>query len=276
MRLFNGKLRIHPLFLAAGILAALTGTLLVFLASCLAALEHEYAHAFAAKRCGYVLDRVVLMPYGAMISGDVSGIGKRQELAVLVAGPLANLATGIFFVALWWMFPETYPYTELAAAVSFTLFFVNLLPAYPLDGGRILRLLLSPLGQKRAKILCAAVSYLIAAALLGLFVYSCFSVPNWSLCAFSFFLAAGALGGGSYARITFSPKRFDGGVEERRVAISAALPASAAIRFLRDDRYLTLLLFDNGVFAGELTEEELIAGLGRGAYNEPLLRLLPA
>ncbi len=276
MSLFRGKFRIHPLFFAAGILSAVTGTLLMFVAACLAALEHEYAHAFAAKRCGFVLDRVVLMPYGAMISGDISGIGKKQELAVLIAGPLANFATGVFFVALWWTFPETYPYTELAAAVSFSLFLVNLLPAYPLDGGRILRLLLSPLGNKRAKTVCTVISFLIAAGLLAVFVATCFSVPNWSILAFACFLAAGALGGGSYTRISFSPKRFDGGVEERRVAISASLPASAAIRFLREDKYLTLLLFEQGEFVGELSEEELIAGLSRGAYNEQLLRLLPS
>lgn len=271
------SLRFHPLFLAAGIFSALTGTLPAFLAACLAAFEHECAHAFAARRCGYVLDKVVLMPYGAVISGDITGISKKQLLGVLAAGPLANLATGVFFVALWWMFPETYPYTDLAAAVSFSLFAVNLLPAYPLDGGRMLRLLLSRWGERRAKIACTAASLVLAAALLGLFVWTCFSEPNFSLLAFTVLLVAGAgKGGGNYARITFSSKRFNGGVEERRVAISASLPVSAAIRFLRDDRYLTLLLFERGEFVGELSEEEYVGALGKGAYDAPLSSLLPA
>ncbi len=273
----NAKLRIHPLFLAAGVLSAMTGGLLLFLAAALAALEHECAHAYAARRYGYSLDTIVLMPYGAVVSGDISGIGRRQELAVLAAGPLANAATGVFFVALWWTFPETYPYTELAAAVSFSLFFVNLLPAYPLDGGRMVRLLLEPIGRKRARVVSVVLTLLVAAGVLGYFVYTCFSAPAFTALAFAVFVAAGAFGGGSYGRISFSRGRsFAHGVEERRVALSADCPLKSALRFLREDRYLTLLLFDGETFLGELSEEELLAAFGAGAYGEPLRRFLPA
>ena len=168
------RLRIHPLFLAAGLVSAFTGDLLLFLAAALAAAEHECAHAFVARRYGFALDKLVLMPYGAVLSGDIAGIGKKQELAVLVAGPLANAVTALAFVALWWLFPETYPYTEAAASVSFSLFLVNLLPAYPLDGGRILHLLLSPLGERRANAVCRAVTLLTALGVLAYFIWTCF------------------------------------------------------------------------------------------------------
>lgn len=272
----RAKLRVHPLFLAVGVLTAFTGGLILFLAATLAALEHECAHAYAAHRYGYTLDKIVLMPYGAVIAGDISGIGKRQELAVLAAGPLCNLATGIFFVALWWIYPETYPFTELAATVSFSLFFVNLLPAYPLDGGRMLRLFLDPIGKKRAHAISCAISLIVAAGVLALFILSCFSKPQWTALAFSVLLAAGAFGGGKYGRIVFTPKRFEHGVEERRIAVSSKLRVRDAIRFLREDRYLTLLLFEEGEFLGEIPEEEYLAALQRGAYTEPLGSLLSA
>ena len=64
------RIRIHPLFLAAGVLSAFTGDLLLFCAATLAALEHECAHAIAARRYGFRLDKLVLMPYGAVLSGD--------------------------------------------------------------------------------------------------------------------------------------------------------------------------------------------------------------
>ena len=274
MDLIKGKLRVHPLFLAVGALSALTGGLILFLAAVLAALEHECAHAFVARRYGYTLDRVVLMPYGAVISGDITGIGKRAELAVLVAGPLCNLLTGVLFVALWWTYPETYPYTELAASVSFSLFFVNFLPAYPLDGGRILRLLLSHFGKKKAHIAGMAISFLVALGVLGYFIWSCFRAPIWSALAFSLLLVAGAFGGGSYGRISFSPKRLEHGIEERRIALSAKTAVRDAIRFLREDKYLTLLLFDEGEFVAELSEEEFLAALASGAYDQPLASLV--
>ncbi len=264
------------MFFAAGIFAAIFGQIFFFLAAVLAALEHECAHAYVARRFGFALDKVVLMPYGAVISGDIAGMGRRNELAVLIAGPLANLATGLFFLALWWLYPETYPFTELAASVSFSLFFVNLLPAYPLDGGRILRLLFEPIGKKRAKIVCGAVSLLIALGVLGLFVWSCFSAPNFSALAFSLLLIFGAFGGGSYGRISFSPKRFLRGVEERRIAIEGGATVQDAIRFLREDRYLTLILFENGEYLGEVSEEEFLAALQRGEYFLPLKSVLAA
>lgn len=268
------KVVFHPLFLAVGILSAFTGGMLLFVAAVLAALEHELAHALAARRYGFELSRIVLMPYGAVISGDIAGMGRGNELKVLIAGPLVNLATGLAFVALWWLYPEVYPFTELAASISFSLFFVNLLPAYPLDGGRILRLLLQPIGKKRAKIVCGILSILTALGILGYFIWSCFSAPNFSALAFSLLLLFGAFGGGSYGRIAFSPKRFLRGVEEKRVAVDGSVSVQDAIRFLREDRYLTLILFEDGEYLGEISEEEFLAAMQRGAYAEPLNSLL--
>ena len=271
------RLRIHPLFFAVGILSAFTGQLFIFLCATLAAIEHECAHAFAARRYGYSLDKVVLMPYGAILSGDISGMGRREEVAVCLAGPLANGATGVFFVALWWLYPETYPYTDIAAYVSFSLFFVNLLPAWPLDGGRIVHLALSPLGEKRARIICRVLTLLIAAAVMGWFIYSCFHEPAFSALLFSLLLAAGAFGGGQYKPLTFSRKKsFARGVEELRVAVSADCTVQDAIRFLREDKYLTLLLFEDDRFLAEISEEEYLAALREGNYAKPLRELVPS
>ena len=271
------RLRIHPLFLAAGLVSAFTGDLLLFLAAALAAAEHECAHAFVARRYGFALDKLVLMPYGAVLSGDIAGIGKKQELAVLVAGPLANAVTALAFVALWWLFPETYPYTEAAASVSFSLFLVNLLPAYPLDGGRILHLLLSPLGERRANAVCRAVTLLTALGVLAYFIWTCFFDAAWTALVFSVLLAAGAFGGGRYARMTFSrEKSFARGLEERRVVIAAERTVQDAFRHLREEKYLVLVLFSGGEFLGELSEEEYLDAVRAGRWSAQLSELLPA
>lgn len=271
------RLRIHPLFLAAGLVSAFTGDLLLFLAAALAAAEHECAHAFVARRYGFALDKLVLMPYGAVLSGDIAGIGKKQELAVLVAGPLTNAVTALAFVALWWLFPETYPYTEAAASVSFSLFLVNLLPAYPLDGGRILHLLLSPLGERRANVVCRAVTLLTALGVLAYFIWTCFFDAAWTALVFSVLLAAGAFGGGRYARMTFSrEKSFARGLEERRVVIAAERTVQDAFRHLREEKYLVLVLFSGGEFLGELSEEEYLDAVRAGRWSAQLSELLPA
>lgn len=251
-----------------GIASAFTGDLLLFVAAVLAALEHECAHLIAARRYGYVLDQIVLMPYGAVLSGDLTGMTRKEEFAVSVAGPLCNGATALFFVALWWLFPETYPYTEAAATVSLSLCLVNLLPAFPLDGGRILLSLLRPIGAARARLVCRIVTFCTAAAVMGYFVFTCFSEPSYSAMIFSALLIAGAFGGGAYRPVTFSrEKDFSRGVEERRVAISSERTLREALRFLREDRYLTLLLFEKGEFLCEMSEEEYLAALETGDYS---------
>lgn len=272
----RGTLHIHPLFLLVGIATAFTGQLPAFLTATVAALQHECAHAFAARQMGYTLDKIVLMPYGAVVSGDISGISPKEELAVCAAGPLVNAVTALFFAALWWLWPETYPYTDTAAYVSLSLAAVNLLPAFPLDGGRMLLVLLRPLGEKRARAICKGVSLAFSAAVLGYFVYTCFSSPMWTALTFSILLAAGSGGGGRYSHIRFSRKKsFTRGVEEKRIAISADRTAGYAVRFLRDDRYIVFALFDNEEFYGELAEEELLKGVESGGWAQPLRNLLP-
>lgn len=252
-------------------LSAFTGDFLLFVSAAVAALEHECAHAFAARRAGFSLDKIVLMPYGAVISGDISGIPPKKEIAVCVAGPLANGLTALAFVALWWLYPEAYPFTDTAAYVSLCLFLVNLLPAYPLDGGRILRIALRPLGETRSRTVCRIVSLATAAALLGYFVFTCFSAPAWSALLFCVCIAAGSLGGGSYGRLKFSrKKRLSRGIEEMRIAISADCTLCDAIRFLREDRYLVFILFEGEEFLGELPEEELLRELENGDLNRRL------
>ena len=269
------RVRVHPLFLAAGVLSAFTGQLLLFLSAVLAALEHEFAHSIAARSEGYCLDKILLMPYGAVISGDLSGIPPKAEAKVLLAGPLANAFTALAFAALWWLFPETYPYTEAAAEVSLSLFLVNLLPAYPLDGGRLLLLLLTPLGEPRARLVSRIAAFLTAGGIFALFVLSLFSSPNVSALLFALLLFAGNFGGGSYRRIAFSRGRtFSRGVEEKRVVLSSERTAGECVRYLREDRYLVLIVYEDGEYLGELTEGELFAVLEEGGYARTLKEAL--
>lgn len=157
---------------------------------------HEFAHAAAAARVGYRLRRIVLMPYGAIIRGDLEGISFKDEIFVALAGPLANAAAALGFIALWWLFPDAYPYTDTAAFASLGIAAVNVLPAYPLDGGRVLFCALAKKkGETFARKLCRAVSLVIGAAFLGLFVYGCFIEVNFSMLFFASFIIAGAFGG---------------------------------------------------------------------------------
>ena len=67
------RLKIHPLFILLGVFYLFTGDAALFFVSAIVALQHEYAHAFASAKVGVRLNKVVLMPYGAVIDGGIDG-----------------------------------------------------------------------------------------------------------------------------------------------------------------------------------------------------------
>ncbi|MBQ7879605.1 MAG: hypothetical protein IJ317_03040 [Clostridia bacterium] len=246
----------------------------MFLISAIVALQHEYAHAVAAAKRGYTLDKIVLMPYGAVIDGDVTDLSLKDELAVALAGPLCNLLTAAFFIALWWLYPTVYAFTDVACYASFSVAAVNLIPAYPLDGGRILKSFLYAAKLKKgvpareaerfATKFCKIVSYLFAAALLAAFAVLCIrGTYNFTLLLFAAFLLFGAIGNGksdaaAYKKIDFSfPKALARGAELKRVAISHRSTLKNALPFLERGVYLVFEIYDDQErYLGELPQNE--------------------
>ena len=261
-RSFNSRPRfsLHPLFLLVGAWYCIKGELFLFLASCLVAVQHECAHAFAAAKLGYKLNRIVLMPFGAVIDGDLRGISPKDEITVAVWGPLCNLFTAGFFAALWWFAPTTYAFTDTACYTSLAIAIVNSLPAYPLDGGRVLRALLvraflkrtakTREAERRAERVCRAVTFLFSALLLLTFVVLFVQKqPNFSLLAFGVFLLVGGFGNREkdavYDKMDFSCKdALKKGVELRRVAVLDSLPVKDALKYITQGSYLVLEVYD--------------------------------
>lgn len=253
--------RLHPLFCILGVWYCFKGELFLFLLSALVAVQHECAHAFAAAKLGYKLNKIVLMPFGAVIDGDLRGISLKDEIFVALCGPLCNLCTAAFFVALWWLHPTMYAFTDTACYSSLAIGLVNFLPAYPLDGGRIFQCLLAKFFLKRtpepykaeqtAKTVCRYITLIFALALTCAFVVLCLRhAPNFSLLAFAIFLFVGALGNRDqtavYDKMDISCQNaLKKGVEIRRVAVLDTCPVKDALRFLSRGSYLVIEVYDS-------------------------------
>ncbi len=256
----NGFFRIHPLFLVMGIWYAFTGELFLFLLSTLVAIQHECAHAFAGAALGYRLNKLVLMPYGAVIDGDLKNLRLKDEIAVALSGPLCNLLTAVFFAALWWFFPKTYAFTDTVCFTSLAVGLVNFLPAYPLDGGRILKCALTSFflkhspeegrAEKKAAQICRAITLSLAGTLLLFFIILCARKTfNFSLCSFGIFLAVGAFGNRDknavYEKMDLSSREvLTKGTEIKRVAVLNTCTVKKALRFLSSSHYLVLEVYD--------------------------------
>lgn len=223
-----GKLRfkIHPLFYIIGIYFVFTGKVFSFLVYTLCALIHEIGHSVCAQKCGYKLVNVTLMPFGAVVTGDISGMSYKDEVKVALSGPLVNFAISVCLVALWWVFPEVYPYTELAAGAGFALCLINLLPAFPLDGGRILLCSLSAFLKRRTAVfICKAVGIVLCAAFTALYVFSLFTEGNPSLLFFAIFMLLGVFDNGKENRFirlyhSISDKSLKNGKKIKSIAVS--------------------------------------------------------
>ena len=264
------KYSVHPLFFAVGFYYALTGRIFVFLTYALTAALHETGHSVAAGKAGYKLNRITLTPFGAVAQGNVDGLKFYDELIIAAAGPLLNLATGLFFVALWWVFPETYAFTDVAAEANFSLAFVNLIPAYPLDGGRILSALLAmKTGKERAIKICKITGAVFAAALFAGFIYTAFSAPNASLLIFAVFVFAGAVGRGGdnkYIRIysTLSAEKLRRGVPIKRQAVSKDVTLKTLLKITDDGAINEIEVYDGDARIARLDQKRIVEILSTG------------
>ncbi|MDX1666453.1 MAG: site-2 protease family protein, partial [Saprospiraceae bacterium] len=147
---------------------------------------HELGHSLTAKRFGIETKKITLLPIGGVASLERMPEDPKQELQVAVAGPLVNVV--IAFLLFWFVrpvgeylqpdnienlksvSPDNFLFYLFSANVMLVVF--NAIPAFPMDGGRVLRALLSfKLNRVRATEIAANLGQIIAVGFffLGLF-----------------------------------------------------------------------------------------------------------
>lgn len=175
--------------------AALPGAISLLIALMLGVLLHEFAHAGVAAAFKLRSLRIVLTFFGGHVEFAEQPKKRWQDIAVSAAGPLANLATwgvlALFAQQITRAPPLLYGFFLDLAFVSFLLGVFNLLPGFPLDGGRILTALLSyRLTPALSRVIAAVCGMFVAA---GLAVYALFYMQLWTL------MIAGILGLAAFA-----------------------------------------------------------------------------
>lgn len=205
------KIPIHPSFVLLFLWFVISNNILSFLMFTLVVLTHEFGHYFVAKKCGYKLDYFYIAPYGVSLNYKEKSFENHDEILIALAGPCVNFALSVFFVSLWWIFPITYSVSVNFVYQSILLGLFNLLPCYPLDGGRVVCGILSKqMPRKKAiKIVCI-LNYVFSITLALIFVYSCFSNFNPTLLLSAVFLFLGNLdikNEGKYFPLTITNKK---------------------------------------------------------------------
>ena len=209
--LFGSELRVHVTFflliawigtsvwIDSGPAAALVSLVYVLaLFACVVA--HEFGHALTARRYGIRTPDVTLLPIGGVARLERMPEQPGQEILVALAGPAVNVA--IFLVLLLVLGPGAFAGLDPTAmtladlpaqiaTLNLVLALFNLLPAFPMDGGRVLRAVLSFTMDRAAATRAAAAAgqgLALAMGIVGLMVGN----PFLMLIAFFVFLSAGS------------------------------------------------------------------------------------
>ncbi len=202
------KIKIQPsfwLFLFVAVVIkrgyfALTYTLAVFL--------HECAHYLVANKLFYRCKEIRIGIFGAVLYGDFSDVTPPNRIKIALAGPVCNLFICAMCLALWWILPEMYVFSEVFFQANLSMAVVNLAPFYPLDGGRVLTGLLENKIGKKSLNLVKNLTVAISLLSFCVFLVSLFTRHNlFNLGLFSLFLFSGVLtksGGEIYTKCAFT------------------------------------------------------------------------
>lgn len=236
---------------------------------------HELGHALAARRYGIRTRDITLLPIGGVARLERMPSDPRQELVVALAGPAVNVVlAGLGFVMLAFATSAAVLYQTPFYAVgplgqfiivNVVLAAFNLLPAFPMDGGRVLRALLAlKLDYVHATNIAAQIGQGMAVffGLLGLFY-------NPFLIFIAFFIWIGASGEAS----TVQMRSALGGIPVSRAMIteyhtlSPDDPLSRAVAHVLSGFQQDFPVIQDGDLVGILTRKQLVKDLAEQGEN---------
>ncbi|EJY55954.1 peptidase M50 [Alicyclobacillus hesperidum URH17-3-68] len=279
------RVRVHPLFVALLVAAYFVGMLKQALLLFMFVFLHECGHAVVAKRLGYEIEEVSLLPFGgvAQLSYVRLGFSPKSEAMVAIAGPAVNLLCALLALVLYTAgVIDGRIYGEIIGLNGWIAVF-NLLPGLPLDGGRIYRAVRSrekgyePATEEAYRMSIALSAVLMFAGVAALFA----GRPHIGMVVLGLFLFVTAWRGRRDLRLEtmrfLDAKRRDVGstmLRTRALAVSAAIPIrDVVVRFSPDRYHIVYILHEDGTVASLVEEPELLDAVFEGRWLEPIASL---
>ena len=245
-------------------------------------LLHEFGHALTARRFGIKTHSIVLLPIGGVASLEKMPDKPKEELLVALAGPAVNVVIALLlypFADMSLLFPDNAEeFVMFKAEIPFALtylFFVNitlvvfnLIPAFPMDGGRVLRALLSfRMPAHKATKVAATIGQIIAVGfiLAGLFL------PGFNpfIIIIGLFIFLGAKSESDFKQKEFYLKGYK--VKDVMLTNFETMQShqtlDEAVALLLKGQSKDFLIFDGDNYVGVLDRESLLAGLSEKGKN---------
>ena len=260
---------------AAAAVQGLAFILILFLC----VLLHEFGHALAAARYGIKTPDITLLPIGGVARLQRMPDRPVEELVVAIAGPLVNvviaagIGLGLGARAILTEVPVGNPQVPMLNQVmwvNIVLVLFNLIPAFPMDGGRVLRALLATrMNYARATNIAATIGQFIA----FLFGFWGLVGGNPLLIFVALFVYMGA--GQEAAATQMRELARHSAVGDAMISDFRTLPATATLGDAADALLATSqrefpITDPSGAVVGLLTRDDLIAGLKQHGATAPI------
>ena len=246
---------------------------------------HEFGHAFVASLFGIKAKNIVLLPIGGVASIEKFPDNPAQELAISIAGPLVNIliaAVLIIFIQPYKPFWEGQPNASITHGhdlmynlhlVNIGLAAFNLIPAFPMDGGRILRALLGfRMNYVRATSIAATVGKIIA----GFFIAFGILFYNIILPVIGIFIIISASTEEYYLRLKSLVK----GVKLKDIlmydydSLQSDLTVGQAMEFMTTNHSKYFILMNGAVPLGSINRIEIIKAIADKNYEQRIGNLV--
>lgn len=245
----------------------------------LSLLLHELSHIIAAKNLGFAIRRVSIYPFGAVLHMDALRTAPQGDAVAALAGPVGSLVIASALRLVAHLMPHHAAALDPFVHTNAALALLNLLPAYPLDGGRAAKsLLLRLLPARTSRTVSLLFTALIAALMITLGVW-CIKkgMPAWTLFGIAPYLLISA-----WIEWKQPSPSVIAHVLERRSARAAGTPipvqtilingsatVGAAIQALSNRRF-TIFRIDTDRRSMEADEEMLLDAASRFGYDARL------
>jgi len=287
-RLFGTDMRVHVTFFLllawlgfaswqqGGMSAAVEGVaFIITIFACVVA--HEYGHALMARRYGIRTIDITLLPIGGLARLERMPTDPRQEIAVALAGPAVNvvIAAALILIlgsrfdlsAMSEIENSNFDFVARVASVNVFIALFNLIPAFPMDGGRVLRAVLA-LRLPRA----TATRYAALAGQAFAFFFGFLGLtggnPLLVFIAIFVYLAASAESNEvALSEVTVSMRVEDGMITQFAVLRPPSSLEEAAEALIRTTQQEFPVVDDAGRLEGFLSRSALFKALAQGDRN---------
>jgi Zn-dependent protease/CBS domain-containing protein len=229
---------------------------------------HELAHSIVARHYGIKVRKIVLYPIGGVSEIEEITDNPAQEWRMAIAGPAVSLVTGVILLAISFiiapnLIPSIFTFTAVTGQFTFDLAtlnillgFFNLIPAFPMDGGRVFRALLA----ERLTFLDATRYAVTLGKILGVAMVIIGFVFNFLLIIVGLFVYIGASEEGEETIIStkLAGVRVKDVMQSEVGRVEPQQTIKEALEVMFNNRYHDVIVDKDGILEGIVTWTELV------------------